>query len=209
MLSFSSLRSSVVSRVKSVISAGRKFSSTATENSNLPTSYSAPMQIMHWTVGGSIVACVALVNVAQFYKGKEKMEIMFYHKSFGLLAAGLVVPRLLLRAVSKVPAEVPGAMWEVLAAKASHGLLYGFMVFMPLTGVLMGYYGGKGLPFFTTTVKGAEVADGKVAGTAFKAHKLVGHYAQYLIPVHVGAVGYHSLIKGKSIIPRMFGSAGK
>jgi len=55
-------------------------------------SYSAAMQAMHWIAGGSILACVGLVQAAQWEKpGKKRGQLMFYHKSFGLLAAGLMV----------------------------------------------------------------------------------------------------------------------
>jgi hypothetical protein len=35
---------------------------------------------------------------------------------------------------------------------------------MPLTGIGMGLYSGKGLPFFWTTLPGFEKANGKLAG---------------------------------------------
>ena len=40
---------------------------------------------------------------------KEKGNLMFYHKSFGLLAGGLLVPRLLMTLTSKAPGHVIGA----------------------------------------------------------------------------------------------------
>lgn len=176
----------------------RKMSSATTEEK-----YATGMQVMHWTMAGSVLACVGLVNVAQFYKGKEKMNIMFYHKSFGLLSALLIVPRIGIAAMSKMPAPVAGPAIEMLAARAGHLGLYAFMLFMPATGVAMGYYGGKGLPFFTTTIPGAEKANGDIAKWSFKWHSNIGHYAQYLIPAHVGAVGFHYFVRGQNILPRM------
>lgn len=35
---------------------------------------------------------------------------------------------------------------------------------MPATGIAMGMYGGKGLPFFWTTIPGFEQKNGKLAG---------------------------------------------
>lgn len=37
------------------------------------------------------------------------------------------------------------------------------MTVMPATGIAMGYYGGKGLPFFTTTIAGAKETNGTIA----------------------------------------------
>lgn len=43
---------------------------------------------------------------------------------------------------------------EHKAASVTHTLLYGFITIMPATGIAMGYFGGKGLPFFGTTFAG-------------------------------------------------------
>jgi cytochrome b561 len=61
-------------------------------------------------MGGAMVACVGSVLKAQDTKDKvEKQSLMFYHKSFGLLAFGLLFPRLLLKFTSKDPGPVVGA----------------------------------------------------------------------------------------------------
>ena len=73
----------------------------------------------------------------------------------------------------------------------------GFAIAMPVTGVAMGYMGGKGLPFFFSTFAPAsgemgKAKDGKLAGKAYKLHKQIGWYFKWFIPVHVGAVGVHA-----------------
>jgi len=73
----------------------------------------------------------------------------------------------------------------------------GFAIAMPVTGVAMGYFGGKGVPFFGTTFAPAsgemgKAKDGKLAGKAYKLHKQIGWYFKWFIPVHVGAVGVHA-----------------
>lgn len=51
--------------------------------------------------------------------------------------------------------------------------MYGFITVMPTTGIVMGYYGGRGLPFFGYTIPGGE-KDTVLAGQAFKIHKQAG-----------------------------------
>jgi hypothetical protein len=57
-----------------------------------------------------------------------------------------------------------------MAADAVHVGLYAFMTIMPASGIAMGYYGGKGLPFFWTTLPGItktpenKKSTGKIAG---------------------------------------------
>jgi cytochrome b561 len=52
---------------------------------------------------------------------------------------------------------------EHALSTAMHYALYGFMIVMPASGIAMGYYGGKGLPFFTTTIAGAKEVNGEIA----------------------------------------------
>ena len=59
-----------------------------------PATYSVGVQVMHWTMGTAVAGCVAFALLAQNIKEKEaKSRLMFLHKSCGLVAAGLLVPR--------------------------------------------------------------------------------------------------------------------
>ena len=115
------------------------------------------------------------------------------------------------RANPVAPTPLEGPALEHFAANVSHTALYGFMLAMPATGIAMGYYGGKGVPFYglyTFPGKGSpgmpakEKEDGKFAGTMFKWHTWMGQYIFYLLPVHVGAVGLHTF-KGQPILSRV------
>jgi cytochrome b561 len=77
-----------------------------------------------------------------------------------------------------------------------------------VTGGFSGYYGGKGLPFFWTTIPGVTKTDenkkqtGQIAKNAFSIHKTLGVYGKYLVPLHVaGAVGHAA--RGHTIFARM------
>ena len=164
--------------------------------------YAAPLRYLHWLIAGGTLGAFATVQLAMQTKGKTKGDFMFAHKSLGLLVLGLTAPRLVLRFTSAMPAAVPGSFFEQTAASAGHALMYAFLVGMPATGFVMGYFGGKGLPFFTTVIPGAATSDGKLAGRAFKLHKQMGYYYQLFVPAHVGAVGLHAL-KGQNIMRRM------
>lgn len=155
---------------------------------------------------------------------------MFWHKSFGLLMGGAIVARIGAAIITRRPAAVPGPVYEQLAGKLTHAALCkisgwcggnppspfhasyvacdewttdGFMIFMPVSGIVMGYYrytcdshclllhpsrflathttpqpnSGKGLPFFATTIPGKtenrEPSDGATAKQAYLLHKQV------------------------------------
>ena len=156
------------------------------------------------------MACFAFEQLAQNTKDKEKKgTYMFYHKSFGLLTLGLLAPRIMARlaASGKIPPPFPVPTWQEIASKISHATLYGMMIFMPVSGVAMGYFGGKGLPFFVTTLPGAEKPKGNVAKGAYQWHKRVGYWFQYaVVPIHIGAVAFHAL-KGQNVLRRMIAVA--
>ena len=137
----------------------------------------------------------------------SKLQSMFLHKSFGTLACALLLPRLGIRLLSKIPPPPAGHVVEQWAGKLSHFAMYGFAIAMPVTGVTMGYMGGKGLPFFFTTLNPAsgemgKAQDGKLAGKMYKLHKQIGWYFKWFVPVHVGAVGVHAL-KGQNLLKRI------
>ena len=152
-----------------------------------------------------MMGCVGTVLVAQQVKGKQKGNLMFIHKSLGTLAGLLLAPRLIIRLASsaKIPAHVAGARWEVWAGTATHLALYAFTIVLPISGIAMGYFGGKGLPFFFTTIPGAEKANGAVAKQAFGIHKQAGQLFEYIVPLHVGAIVFQFAVKGRKLLPRM------
>jgi cytochrome b561 len=78
------------------------------------------------------------VKLAQQVKGDLKGQLMMVHKSTALIVLGLLVPRLALRLATKIPQAVPGPAWEHLLANLNHAALYVLMIFMPVSGVVMG-----------------------------------------------------------------------
>uniref|UniRef100_A0A7S2UZ64 Cytochrome b561 bacterial/Ni-hydrogenase domain-containing protein n=1 Tax=Fibrocapsa japonica TaxID=94617 RepID=A0A7S2UZ64_9STRA len=165
-------------------------------------SYTKAVSYMHWLSAPAMLGCVGTVLQAQQVKGKSKGDFMFYHKSLGLLSGILVAPRLGAKLISKAPAAIEGSMFEQIAAKISHNALYIWMIVMPSTGIAMGYFGGKGLPFFYTTISGASTPNGDIAKNAFWIHKQAGVYGKYLIPLHLAGTAKH-LASGQNILKRI------
>jgi len=182
--------------------------------------YAGPLRWLHWIMGGGALSCIGLVLLAQDEGKKPKGEkdgkkIGFYmklHKSFGLCMLGLIPMRLAVRVGTKEPPLPPGNVLEKIAAHVSHATLYGLLVFLPVSGFTMGYYGGKGLPFFpdqggtVITPKSGEfgkAANGAWAKWAYQNHKLAGQALEYIVPMHIGAVGFHHIFKGQNILTRV------
>lgn len=175
--------------------------------------YTATASSFHWMVAVPLVGTVASVLKAQQSPKAEKGKWMHRHKSLGLLTGCIVAPRFAYRLLAgssyKVRNVIGNAGWENTAGKFTHYLLYGFMTIMPASGIAMGYYGGKGLPFFWTTLAGAankdeetKKANGAIAKQSYSIHKTLGTYGKYLIPVHVGAAFMH-YFRGQTIFTRI------
>lgn len=81
--------------------------------------------------------------------------------------------------------------------------MYAATVILPVSGVVMGVFGGKGLPFFGSTINFPAVTpDGALAKQAYKVHTLTGQAFEYLLALHVGAVGFYQL-RGVNVLRRM------
>lgn len=172
-------------------------------------SYNGLMKVFHWVGALSILGAIATVKVCQNTAPKTqtlglgKAQWMFYHKSCGLLMAMTIFPRIGIRMMSNIPKHLPSS--PAVLADAAHYGMYFTALGMSITGVAMGYLGGKGLPFFYTTFPGAEgeKKNGKMAGDAFKIHSFMGKYVlEPLVCLHIGAVGFH-IAKGEAVIARM------
>jgi len=107
---------------------------------------------------------------------------MWRHKSLGLAAGIILLPRLAIKLGSRIPQALAGSSgFEKVASKASHVGLYGFLTVMPLTGISMGLYGGKGLPFFFTNIPSWVDKNGTIAKYSFKIHKTMGVYGKVIL----------------------------
>jgi 1,2-dihydroxy-3-keto-5-methylthiopentene dioxygenase len=135
------------------------------------TLYSKAASYYHWAVAVPLLSSVACVLKAQSIpkeQKQEKMDWMWRHKSLGCLTGMIVLPRVGYRLfnmtkykIRDLPGE--GTVTPILS-KVGHLGLYGFMTMMPISGIAMGMYGGKGVPFFWTTIPGFEQKNGKLAG---------------------------------------------
>lgn len=168
-----------------------------------PEQYSKALRWLHLGLGAGVATCFATVNIAQQTKDKElKGQMMNLHKSTALLVAAGVVARIGVRLTSAVPAHLPGPKPVQLVGSLTHAALYGFMVVMPATGIAMGYFGGKGLPFFGTTIPGATEKRGDIAKQAFGIHKQAGVLFEGLVALHFAGAVSHAA-RGQAIFARI------
>ena len=105
---------------------------------NSSTTYGWPAQLLHWVVVVLVICQFVLANLAESADSRMETFILFArHKSIGITIFLLAIMRLLWRLFNEQPALPPGMPgWQQSTAKATHWLLYAFIILLPITGLL-------------------------------------------------------------------------
>ncbi len=167
--------------------------------------YTTVAILLHWLIGLAIIFMLGLGLVMTQAKLPLMTKFGYYqlHKSIGITILLLVLVRIAWRLGHRPPPLPPMPPLEAGAAHGTHWLLYGFMLFMPLTGwalvsaakrtiptVLYGTIPWPHLPILST------LADKGPAEAATKALHFWGAWALIaLVLLHIVAALRHHLIK--------------
>ena len=174
----------------------------------------SPLTIgLHWIVAVFIIGMVALgIYMDEFEVGR----LYPIHKSLGVIAFVVIVPRVIWRAMNGWPQPVSQyKVWEQRLSKVVHWLLLIGMVLFPVSGMLMSGLGGHGVPLF-----GLELVpmnpdpanpqkmlpiNGDMAKLAGGVHGLLGNLFIVLISLHVLGALKHHFLDGDRTLHRMVG----
>ena len=180
------------------------------------TRYTSVAIALHWLIALAILAMLVMGLTMTHVKlaPVDKFKLYQLHKSVGLTILVLALLRLVWRLVHRPPA-LPAGMprWERGAAEATHVVLYGFMIGLPLVGwalvsasrfnlptVLYGVLPWPHIPVLAG-LPGATKAwlEPVLAWVhADGAYLLIG-----FIALHAGAALRHYLVERDSILQRM------
>ena len=168
--------------------------------------WSASAKSFHWGVAALILLQFVLGWLAASWRlSPTKLDLFVWHKSIGMLILVLVVLRLLNRLATRAPA-LPAGMpaWERAAAHASHALLYGLMLALPLSGWIVSAAAGVPFRIFWRMPLPAIVPpDKQTADLAAVVHFSLGIALVALLVLHVGAALRHHFAKRDDVLSRM------
>lgn len=174
---------------------------------NNPTVYRLPARILHWSMAllliAMLLAGLAMVQSLQAWQP----TLLALHKSFGVLALGLVIIRLIIRVVQRPPA-LPDSLSaaQKRVAHLSHLLLYAAMFAMPLSGYLMQSAAGRPVEVFGLfALPPLLPVDLRLYGLFRELHGLVAWAFIALILLHIFAALHHGLIRRDSVLNSMLG----
>ena len=184
------------------------FFDTNTSSEN-PFRFDRVQRWLHWSMAVLIFTAIGL-GVASAYLpvGQQPRKgLLEIHKSIGFTIFALAMFRLAWRLrFGEPPYQRPLGRLTHLASRAGHGLLYGMMIYMPLTGYLFSAAGGYSLPWFglfqwpRLLPKSTGVTDwGQML------HDGGAWVVVAVLALHLAAVAWHQWIKRDEVLGRMTG----
>lgn len=165
--------------------------------------------IIHWIVAVTVIGLFALgywmVDLTYYHDWYKRAPDI--HRSIGLLLLGLMVVRVVWRAINSSPSPLSShKRWEVVMAHAAHGLLYVLLFVAMASGYLISTADGSAIsvfgwfdvPSLTGQIKGLE----DIAGTVhyWSTWAIVG-----LASVHAAGALKHHFIDRDTTLRRMSG----
>ncbi|MHA7772074.1 cytochrome b [Roseibium sp. M-1] len=165
--------------------------------------HAGPTRVLHWLIAVLVLATWPLGVVIKFVKGEVAMDFYMLHESLGFLVLWLMLLRVGNKLIArKPPAEGPAI--ERLAAAAVHGLLYLFLIVMPLSGFLATNAHGFPLHWFGLVEIWSPIGKSPdIAWTLSAIHSWSAWTLFALLGLHIGAVLFHHVIRRDGTLYRI------
>lgn len=173
---------------------------------NTTNRYGLISQAFHW-----LIVVLLLVQyrwgwqIFQADSFRVRLELVPQHKTLGMLVLALVLLRLLWRFFNRPPALPSGMpLWERRLAKAGHGLLYGLILAVPLTGWLYSSAAGLGDVWWGPVNFPSLVPDSEVLENWFgQFHQWLALTLGLMALLHVLAALRHQFLLKDNLMKRM------
>ncbi|WP_246735897.1 cytochrome b [Agrobacterium sp. a22-2] len=165
--------------------------------------YPATSRILHWIVAVLVLATWPLGFFIQFTKKEVSLDFYMVHESFGFLVLWLMLLRVGNKLMAKAP-DPQGPAIERFAASAVHGLLYVFLIVMPVSGFLATNAHGFPLVWFGLVPVWSPLDKAPdIAWTLSAIHGWSAWILLLLFALHIGAVLLHHVIKRDNTLYRI------
>lgn len=164
-------------------------------------------RFFHWTVA---LLMIGLLSVGIYMEEFSAYSLYPIHKSMGVLALLLILPRVVVRIAKGWPAHAGEyAAHEKVLAKVAHWVLILGTLLMPISGMLMSGLGGRGIYVFGVELMAKNLdAAGEVlpinpmiAGIAHEAHGWIAYVVIGALVLHIaGAIKHHVMDKDRTLM---------
>jgi cytochrome b561 len=162
-------------------------------------------QSFHWIMALGIIGTGILgLVMTDMPRGMAKVSTFAIHKSIGLTVLALFLLRLVWRLFDRKPRDEPMPRWQRIGAHAVHGLLYLFMLAIPLSGWLYNSARGYALQWFKLFNLPALVEKNDALGDfALIAHETLFWILVAVLVAHVGGALVHHVFERDNTLLRM------
>jgi len=161
---------------------------------------------LHWLIAGLILAALFMGwTMTEMAVSPAKLKLFNYHKWVGVTVLGLALVRLAWRFTHRPPPMEIMPRWQLLAANASHMLLYMLLLAVPLTG--WAYSNASGYPIVylgRVPLPDLLERDKVLAGQLVKVHGTLAVILAAAVALHVLAALEHHFIRKDRTLRRMF-----
>ncbi len=162
---------------------------------------------MHWLMLFLLIGVFAAIELRELYpKGSDPREALKqWHFMLGLAVLFSVVLRVAirLRAGALPPITPAPPRGQLMLGRAVHGLLYAWLICMPLAGWLLLSAGGKPIPFFGGALPPLIDKNLLWAGQIKAFHQTLGQVGYGLIALHASAALYHHVVRRDNTLQRL------
>lgn len=170
------------------------------------THYHPFAKSLHWLMSILIIGLLALgLYMHELPLSPQKLELYSWHKWFGVTVFMLVWLRLAWRIVHPAPPP-PAALSPVLknTARAAHGVLYGLMVLIPLSGWLMSSAKGFQTVWFgVLPIPDLLSRDKELGDLLQEVHEGLNVALMLTLSGHVAAALWHHFVLNDDTLKRM------
>ena len=162
--------------------------------------YSKIMIALHW--GTALLVLAAWLTSEGGRHVRENPPLL--HFSLGLAVLVLVLPRLIVRLAGGAPrVEDPQGPWLDLAARIGHGVLYVFLIGLPLTGWYAASRLGVPVSFFGLALPSLAAPAPGAPGILAELHGTGGTLILWLAGLHALMALWHHFVLRDGTLKRM------
>jgi cytochrome b561 len=169
--------------------------------------YTRTAIFLHWLILALLIAQYIIGwTMPHIGRNTPVTTLISLHFSIGVLILGVIVVRLIWRAIHGEPTPEAGIPpWQMRSARVIHWLLYLLLAVVPMLGWINASYRGMPVTFFGLVEMPQLVATHDAAWRwTGDIHILVAEYAILpLVGLHVLAALYHYFIRRNRVLQRM------
>ncbi|HEX5353588.1 MAG TPA: cytochrome b [Rhodanobacteraceae bacterium] len=174
---------------------------------NAQPRYTRTAIFLHWLILALLIAQYTIGwTMPHIGRHTPVTTLIGLHFSIGVLIIGVIIVRLIWRAIHGEPVPEAGVPpWQVRSARVIHWLLYLLLVVVPVLGWINASYRGMPITFFGL-VQVPQLVATHSAGWSWTGdiHTLIAEYAILpLVGLHVAAGLYHYFIRRDRVLQRM------